>query len=310
MSFRDWLPNPPIGVGLAVALLFVLAGLQNHSNNSKHADARAKQQDQYSAQQALQARVAPVIRNEAPVADPNPDREEWRKEQDLQAQKNMALWAFWMFIASALSVGVTAIGVVYVRRTLQANLAAVAAANRTADEAREVGQAQVRAYLYCEGATYRITPQFFFLEMCIQNAGQSPARSCRIKSQLSVQTAVYGADGVPHFNYVHTEDEEGIGPPIPVGSPGRIVKIWLHGEVGADAYASLSEGEASFDVSCSLKWKDVFGEELSLTFFLYREGNDGIDPNDNARFGKMRAYASPQNAYYQSGANRSRRQPM
>jgi len=45
--------------------------------------------------------------------------------QDLYAQQDMAKWAFWLFMLTCASVGITAVGVWFVKRTLDATLEAV-----------------------------------------------------------------------------------------------------------------------------------------------------------------------------------------
>ncbi|MCB1486936.1 MAG: hypothetical protein KDJ88_05695 [Bauldia sp.] len=61
-------------------------------------------------------------------------REPQRAEEDLRAQKEMSRWALWLLIAttilSALALGVAAIGVIFVKRTLDANVKAVEAAEK------------------------------------------------------------------------------------------------------------------------------------------------------------------------------------
>lgn len=57
--------------------------------------------------------------------------------RDLEAQQDMARWAFWMLVASVLTFGITAVGVVYVRRTLDATLEAVEDAGRGTDKMAE-----------------------------------------------------------------------------------------------------------------------------------------------------------------------------
>lgn len=99
---------------------------------------------------------------------------------DLKAQQEMATWAHLMFI-------VTGAGVIFIAQTLDATRAAVReakdatkAAQDAVDVTREIGEAQVRAYLTVAHAMIRFedrTPRLF---LTIRNAGQSPARNIRI----------------------------------------------------------------------------------------------------------------------------------
>jgi hypothetical protein len=88
-------------------------------------------------------------------------QENSESRQDLYAQQDMSKWAFWMLVASAATFAVTALGVWFVRRTLDATLEAVEDTGRATKamfdandiakaalaESRRIGEAQARAYL-------------------------------------------------------------------------------------------------------------------------------------------------------------------
>lgn len=112
------------------------------------------------------------------VANPNFSRDEWRQEQDLKAQNDMADWAMIMAFFSGLGIVVTFAGVVYVAKTLDTSKAAVAAAVRNADEAKRIGEAQVRAYVALDRVDifYRPLTHMFEASLIVVNSGNSPAR--------------------------------------------------------------------------------------------------------------------------------------
>jgi hypothetical protein len=56
-------------------------------------------------------------------------QEKSEARQDLYAQQDMAKWAFWMLIVSTATFGITAVGVWFVKGTLEATLVAVKGAN-------------------------------------------------------------------------------------------------------------------------------------------------------------------------------------
>ena len=102
-----------------------------------------------------------------------------RAEKDLVAQTEMATWAFWMLIVTIFVAVVTAGGVYFVWRTLLAT-------KKTVTITREIGEAQVRAYLTIESGT--ITPEIedgerivWKIHVGVRNCGQSPARKIKIK---------------------------------------------------------------------------------------------------------------------------------
>lgn len=125
-------------------------------------------------------------------------REHQRGERDLATQRDMAKWAGWLLVASGTGVWITLAGVIYVALTLKATREAVAAANRTADEAKRIGEAQVRAYMSVGDISIifgadeeKIIP---IIQMKIRNSGNSPARSFEMHMQLAYQAIVF--DGV------------------------------------------------------------------------------------------------------------------
>lgn len=128
MSVGNWRLNPPLGVGLICLLLLTIAGLDNQQQQRRaHEHASAQEYGE-----AAPARAIPT-----PPVDPRPDREEWRKEYDLQAQRDMARWAFWMVIISGVGVVITGAGVWLVRETLVHTAAQSAAAAAQTEIARK-----------------------------------------------------------------------------------------------------------------------------------------------------------------------------
>lgn len=100
----------------------------------------------------------------------------------------MADWAFWMMVFSGLSVGVTALGVVYVAKTLDANKDAVAAAKANADIAREAMIADKRAWITIRSVRL-VAPTSFkpdlidiALEVEVENIGATPATSAAVET--------------------------------------------------------------------------------------------------------------------------------
>lgn len=102
-------------------------------------------------------------------------REEWDEDRrDLNAQEGMEFWAKWMFMAAFAGTVVAGYSLVLLRRTW-------VEATRTADIAREIGQAQVRAYLSVKRVAIGIDPHCIFRAgVVVQNSGQSPARDVHV----------------------------------------------------------------------------------------------------------------------------------
>lgn len=181
-------------------------------------------------------------------------REPQRSEEDLYAQKKMAQWAFWLLFFTVLigivSVGITVVGINYVRRTLLemelqrgVSQGAVDAAIDSNKVAREVGQAQVRAYLTCIGGTWNIDHYMVYCHATLKNTGQSPAKRIRIKALLAVTVDEREADSLFVFSHV---------------------------EIGEKIFGLLRRGNVKFWIEGRLFWHDVFNKEQSVPIFLHQ----------------------------------------
>lgn len=146
MSIRDryaelapWIVTA-IGLCLCAAIAFSLSyslGYQA-ANEDRQADYKAYDVAEKAHREcAAKSSVEEALRcyTEAEKAS----REDHRAEQDLNAQRQMADWAKWMFYATAiigaLTVGVTGVGVYFVRKTLVETQRTTWFADKTAREA-------------------------------------------------------------------------------------------------------------------------------------------------------------------------------
>lgn len=99
-----------------------------------------------------------------------------RADQDLRAQKDMALWAKIMSLVAIIGAIITAVGVIFVWKTLTATNIAADAARKSVDVAKDMGEVQTRAYLSVTSGTlkYRIDG-WPIASLTIRNSGNSPA---------------------------------------------------------------------------------------------------------------------------------------
>lgn len=136
-----------------------------------------------------------------------------RAEENLTAQQYIAKTGFWLWSIGAIQALVAVVGIYFIALTLDASKAAVAAANRTADEAKRIGEAQTRAYMSVEEIFVSIqkndkgiinygefAPTF---EIKFSNTGNSPALS------FSCDVRVFYV----HFRHANPEAHGNIGGP-------------------------------------------------------------------------------------------------
>lgn len=99
---------------------------------------------------------------------------------DLKAQQDMAFWALWMFIVSAIGLPVNIAGLTAIFISLRHTRESI-----TND--RAIGEAQVRAYLHCVSARYERSKSQITAIIELSNTGNSPASNVHVEGDASVQ---------------------------------------------------------------------------------------------------------------------------
>lgn len=166
----DWRFNPPLGVGLICATLLLLAGLSNHQDNCERRHRGTEQHSADTRQCVLGfAFYAP---QQAPPREPNPTRDDWREERDLQAQREMAQWAMLMLGVSVIGTIIAALGVIAVNRTLRLQYVA----NKDAEERfKKEHRAWLDVSFVVDGYMFYGETFWFAVHLTARNVGQSPA---------------------------------------------------------------------------------------------------------------------------------------
>lgn len=122
-------------------------------------------------------------------------RDAQRAEYDLNAQRNMAEWAFWLLVISALGLAITALGTVFLAWQVNLTREAVKDTGEATEAMREANkiaernaQRQARAYIFVKSATID-DPLFpghgLSLILYLNNAGQTPGEVKNISYNLS-----------------------------------------------------------------------------------------------------------------------------
>lgn len=151
--------GPAYVVSLVLALTFFGIGLYNQCNEGG---------PRYDAAQNELSETSVRPFKPAPLANPNPEREEWRAESDLQAQRQMAKWTFGMFIVSGLGVVIGAVGLWALFSTLKLTREANVGFS-------EASIKQLRPYLVATGVDSTIRNDCWEGMLKIKNFGMSPA---------------------------------------------------------------------------------------------------------------------------------------
>src|SRR3990167_3548181 len=107
-----------IGILVAVTIWSVASNTAyEDAERQRHADHYADSAQDRIERDCLQREPPAIAQCVQEVIDAT--REDERSEDDLYAQRGMERWAFWMFLTSLASVGVTALGLASVALTLR-----------------------------------------------------------------------------------------------------------------------------------------------------------------------------------------------
>lgn len=166
-----------------------------------------------------------------------------RAESDLIAQRNMARWALMMLVATVLMAGITAYGVYYVWQTLNVT--------------RDIGQAQVRAYISIKPnhisflKTGSASKFKFVIKCLVQNSGSSPAQKAELLFNAFQEVDTLSARRV---------DEAELGSDVSISdiAANSTIESTLSTTVVLD-FDRLLQAEDRVVFYILLKFKDVFG---------------------------------------------------
>ncbi|NOX95074.1 MAG: hypothetical protein GXP04_08245 [Alphaproteobacteria bacterium] len=254
MSYRDWIKHPAFGVALFALLALGPVGLSKKYQIISKAEYQTAAQDLDNRQE-----IRPAIK--PPVRNPEPNREEWRGEKDLQAQQTMAMWTVFIGL-------VTLAGVVYVARTLGLSRATLDQAIEATNASKEavavtqrVGEAQTRAYLSIEEVKAVWGEITHELHLSLVNTGNSPANEILLQGRIRIQCRK-----APESAFIETAayDFKAKAGAMASKSPSTVVYS-LEPFMGRVVTAMENEG-ICIEVDGYLLWRDVFGVNNSHPF--------------------------------------------
>jgi hypothetical protein len=130
-----------------------------------------------------------------------------RTQEDLEAQRGMSKWAFWLLVISAFQFPATLAALVFVKRTLDATLDAVEetktatlAMQRQNEIAEDTAKRQLRPYVAITETTEPDEKPFSrdtILKFVIKNFGMTPATNVRISLGEAFHSEPLGDFSVP-----------------------------------------------------------------------------------------------------------------
>lgn len=180
MFNRNWIIAATLGLAVLTTEAWSQSAAENEprqEEGTSNADTDSGQQNDQTiylapALKGIEAAIRDLITEEDKIAT---EAKESRENRDLEAQEGMAKWAEWMFYATIATVVLTLIALFAIVRTLHHTRRAADSAELMARETREIGQAQVRAYLGYEDVKISIDGGKVILHATLKNSGNSPA---------------------------------------------------------------------------------------------------------------------------------------
>lgn len=150
--------------------------------------------------------------------------------------------------------------------------------------ARETGHAQVRAYLTCSAAKYRIYGTTIFIDIALTNVGQSPARSVSVSGKLHLadlktleDQIIFDGKFTPKFHIRSFENGVARFQAIHAGATltENISFMWPisfdNGEGLTDSQTEAFFGWNAITFFAEVRWIDVFGNVETFPVFITNE---------------------------------------
>ncbi|MCM2561463.1 hypothetical protein M8756_05865 [Lutimaribacter sp. EGI FJ00015] len=272
MFKRSWIISVTLGLAVFISGLWFSWSVFS-AYQQRHADERATAAQYYSDTTQHGPRACRSIVAETGVLDwltcladnISADGSVKQSEYDLKAQQDMAAWAFGMLVATVWLTVITLFGVFFVWRTLLATQA-------MARDAREIGEAQVRAYISPTHGEYEIGPRGLKVRVYFRNYGQSPGRDVAIKGTAHLATPAtpprYPDDTVQRV----TPEARNSWGMVPASGVDDTFLHWDADIIGPDATVAIISGRGAFHIEGTLVWSDVFGSHQSINVFLWSDG--------------------------------------
>lgn len=188
-----------------------------------------------------------------------------RAKQNLDAQIVMARSANRMFYVGLGELVITFAGVMlvlatllYTKKAAEAARDAVVETEKATKAARDIGEAQVRAYLSVETSAMRILAGTLNCWPKFKNTGQSPATNIEIMVDIRVWPSLPSSS-----KSYEARDITGKVPPVAAGNSDVASFRVTPSELGAPD--DLFDGEdVHVSVQGTVRWHDVFGKEQAL----------------------------------------------
>ncbi len=264
MSSSHWMQYTPV---IVIAILaYALMGVALHNHYYEY-DCReyCAPEIVYESNHLDRFFISSDADLEAFVAPTQEQRVEWRAEQDLHAQRNMAKWALWMVGVSTAMAAITALGVVFVAWTLSEAKRATKITRKMLTHAEGASQAELRAYLCVESV---VLDKLFLggpitISVDFKNCGVTPARKIRVESVACIGPWPWAGED---SKYEWTEPPASSGTLGPSQTLASDCTASIGYSIGLER--SIEKGTHGLWVHGLAEYYDVFGERRETNFLF------------------------------------------
>ncbi len=257
--------HTPLGVIVTVVALLATLALRNHYKEADHRYQAARQIYEQTKTIAPPGGVP-----QAHYTDPKSSRDEWRTEQDLEAQREMARWAWWTMVA-------TWVGVFLLFATLYESGVTARAAIDAVELARLTSEQELRAYVGCMGII--IEPgQEGSIALVFKNSGVTPAYELR--TWINYWWNAPPSALPPDFDFPDFPEErpfvEGATPSVCVLQPGEDKTVYF--PIYSTVFNEARAGQCALFMYGRATYRTFGTERLSQFCFKYTklQSEDGV----------------------------------
>ncbi|MEO0815751.1 MAG: hypothetical protein AAFX86_00460 [Pseudomonadota bacterium] len=259
----EQLATPQVFVFLCLGVILI-AGLASDAGFNRSVDGQHGPQttSQTTEEEKAERKTEAVTLESfgAPKPNPTPDRAEYREEEDLTAQRAMALWTGVMGVVSILGLVLSACAVALLWITLTATRDMIVAT-------REIGVGQSAAYAHVISAEVKHTPNNPFVDfrakIIVKNDGATPAKNVRVCALMQAESII---DSVDAHRRPKINEFFGILPTLPKGEE-RGVAVRITDEARS-ALRNIST-TANVHLRGFIRYDDVFGNTYESDFSFW-----------------------------------------
>lgn len=188
---------------------------------------------------------------------------------------DLMIISWWQLGAGTIGIGLLILTLRYTRQATKAAVDAAKSAEDAVTVTKETAQAQLRAYVICDGAEFlNFKSERPLVQTMIKNFGQTPAYDVRCAFQYKFTHAVAEPIETPKFI---EKDWSTLGILAPGSFIGSVTDL-EESPLPSEAKNDLLEGRAIFYVIGEVRYRDVHSEPRWTTFKYMFGGDNIMDP--------------------------------